>query len=533
MSMMQGGSEKPAAQSAPPANRLFGKFRLLANLGAGGSGEVFLALSRSSVGGVNKLVVIKRLRHYAEDDVRSQAQEMFLNEARLATLLNHPNIVQTNDVGVEDGHLFLTMEYLEGQPLNAIVKSAVQHGTKLDMWLGVRIVSEALAGLHYAHELKDYAGASLAIVHRDLSPHNLFVTYEGVTKVVDFGIAKTAGGAKTEEGVIKGKFAYMAPEQAADGDVDRRADIFAVGIVLWELLTGERLVYRRNDVQTIHRLLNDTFEAPSTVRAEIGPDLDAIVMKALAKDPSERYQTAQEMREALEKLLVARGRLVRHEEVGSFVTSMFDQERTAIRKRIQQCIASAQDDVSMDSLPALGRTLDGTTPNGGIGGRIDASGAHRRGAMLSAVGEESAPHSAVVASPQRGRATIAIAVGVAVVAVALVAAFSRRAPAPAPAPAAAPIPVETAAVAPAPTPPVAVAPAVTAPPEDPTAASASAAAAPAAAPARAHGGGRRGAPSHAAAPAAPAAPAPAPSPAPAPPPQPSSTAHGRVFNTSL
>src|SRR5258706_8792364 len=193
MSMAQGGSNRPGAITAgPPANRIFGKFRLLANLGAGGSGEVFLALSRSAVGGVNKLVVIKRLRHFAEDDARSQAQEMFLNEARLATLLNHPNIVQTNDVGVEDGAMYLTMEYLEGQPLNTIIKAATAQMTKLDIAIGVKIICESLAGLHYAHELRDYAGTPLSIVHRELKPHKLFVTYEGINKIVDFGIAEKA-----------------------------------------------------------------------------------------------------------------------------------------------------------------------------------------------------------------------------------------------------------------------------------------------------------------------------------------------------
>src|ERR1700735_1030878 len=162
--------------SGSAGSRLFGKFRLLANLGSGGMGEVFLALSRSSLLGVNKLVVIKRLRHFAEDEARSEARQMFLNEARLATLLNHPNIVQTNDVGVEDGHMYLTMEYLEGQPLNAITKVAKAKRIKLDDNILLRILSDALAGLHYAHELPDYNGAPLSIVHRDLSPHNIFVT---------------------------------------------------------------------------------------------------------------------------------------------------------------------------------------------------------------------------------------------------------------------------------------------------------------------------------------------------------------------
>ena len=352
------------SSSPSGSSRIFGKFRLLANLGAGGMGEVFLALSRSSVAGVNKLIVIKRLRHFAEDEVRSSARQMFLNEARLATLLNHPNIVQTNDVGVEDGHLFLTMEYLEGQPLNTIVRSARTKGTKLSDALYVRIVSDSLAGLHYAHELRDYDGKPLSIVHRDLSPHNLFVTYEGVAKVVNFGIAKSAGSSKTDQGIIKGKFAYMAPEQASDEKVNRRADVFVMGIVLWELLTGERLIYRRNDVQTVNRLLNDKLPPPSSVRPDLTPELDAIVMKALAKDPALRYQTARQMREALEDYLLARSHVVRQEEIGPVISDLFEEERKVMRLRIRQCIATAPEDAGMDNLPALSANESSmSTPN--------------------------------------------------------------------------------------------------------------------------------------------------------------------------
>ena len=349
-----------------PASRVFGKFRLLANLGAGGMGEVFLALSRTSVGGVNKLIVIKRLKHFAEDEARSEARQMFLNEARLATLLNHPNIVQTNDVGLEDDHLYLTMEYLEGQPLNAIVKAAKARGAKIEDSVVLKIVSDALAGLHYAHELRDYDGTLLSIVHRDLSPHNLFVTYEGMVKILDFGIAKSAGSVRTEQGVIKGKFAYMAPEQAAtDEVVDRRADVFVMGIVLWELLTGERLVYRRNDVQTVHRLLNDPFPPPSSVRPQIPPELDAIVMCALEKHPDQRFQTARAMRDALEEFLLARSKPVRQEDIAPIVCELFDEERSQIRARIRQCIATTADDAGLESLPVLtSKVLDpsGSTP---------------------------------------------------------------------------------------------------------------------------------------------------------------------------
>jgi serine/threonine protein kinase len=541
---------------ASPGSRIFGKFRLLANLGAGGMGEVFLALSRSSLGGVNKLVVIKRLRHFAEDEARSEAREMFLNEARLATLLNHPNIVQTNDVGVEDGHMFLTMEYLEGQPLNAIVRAAKAQGRKLDDAVVMKIISDALAGLHYAHELRDYDGKPLSIVHRDLSPHNLFVTYEGIAKVVDFGIAKTAVSAKTEQGIIKGKFAYMAPEQASDDKVDRRADVFVMGIVLWELLTGERLVFRRNDVQTVNRLLNDTFLPPSSVRADLDPELDALVMKALSRDPAARFQSAREMREALEQHLLARSHPVRQEEIGPLISELFSVERAQIRQRIQQCIATAQDDAVMDHLPALtSRPLDAASTPNASRPSLDGSGSLKPSPLSGTLAAtmrgpdgDGDGSSAGTAAPPNKKGRMIVAAGVvaaAVIAVATygavghgnasTAAVKESTPAATraePAAAAAPSPAADSANANA----------------APTTATATAPPAPAAnehassdAPSTRH---RWSGPSHAAPagqghaaaaapPAASPAPAPTPPPAPAPPPTPTATTHARVFNTAL
>lgn len=534
--------------TAPAASRIFGKFRLLANLGSGGMGEVFLALSRNTLAGVHKLIVIKRLRHFAEDEVRSEARQMFLNEARLATLLNHPNIVQTNDVGVEDGHMYLTMEYLEGQPLNAIVKAAKTKQTRLDDAILIKIISDALAGLHYAHDLRDYDGTPLSIVHRDLSPHNLFVTYEGVAKVVDFGIAKSAGSSKTEQGVIKGKFAYMAPEQAADEKVDRRADVFVMGIVLWELLTGERLVYRRNDVQTVNRLLNDKFSPPSSVRSDIVPELDAIIMKALAKDPAERYQSAREMREALEEYLIARSHPVRQEAIGPLISELFKEERTVMRERIRQCIATAPDDSAMDNLPALSaRPLDSltSTPSGSrpetsgpfapSSSRLSNTPGALSGTLAATVeGSQSGTSPFPSAAARKGRVMLVTGIALAaVIAITVYGAIGHRGDASAsagpavptekaatPAPAETPPAAETVAAATAPTPPPAAAPVPV----------------PAAPPSKAQPGRHWSPPPHAAPPAhaTPAAAPPPPQAAPpAPPPTPTATTHAREFNTSL
>src|SRR6185437_1077783 len=197
--------------SAGGANTL-GKYRLIAELGHGGMAEVYLAVVRGPAG-FNKLVVIKQIRPQLAED--PEFLGMFLDEARLAARLSHPNVVQTNEVGQEGNRYFIAMEYLEGQPLNRILHRLQKSGG-LPLGLHIKILSDVLAGLHHAHELADYDGTALEVVHRDVTPHNVFVTYEGQVKVVDFGIAKAAGRAgETRHGVIKGKAPYMAPEQAA------------------------------------------------------------------------------------------------------------------------------------------------------------------------------------------------------------------------------------------------------------------------------------------------------------------------------
>src|SRR5688572_14630926 len=217
---------------------LGGRFRILAELGQGGSSRVWLAAIRGP-SNFNELVVLKSMK----DELKSEPDlsQMFLNEAKLAAQLSHPNIVQTNEVFEHDGLPVIVMEYLDGQSLAAIL-SRSRSGSGLAQNLQLRVLSDALAGLHAAHELKDYSGVALEVVHRDVSPHNVFVTYDGQTKVIDFGIAKLTGLAEaTESGVIRGKLHYMAPEQITAGRIDRRADVYAAGIILWEMLTGVRM----------------------------------------------------------------------------------------------------------------------------------------------------------------------------------------------------------------------------------------------------------------------------------------------------
>src|SRR6185436_17380332 len=213
-----------------------GKYRIIALLGQGGMASVFLSVVPGPVG-VNKLLVVKLLREEVSHDEDFVA--MFVNEARLAARLNHANVVQTYEVGVEGRQHYLAMDYLDGQPLHAVLRKAGRSGVPLEVQ--VRILAEALAGLHYAHTLRDFDGTDLRVVHRDVSPQNIFVNYDGQVKVVDFGIAKAAGAASnTQSGVFKGKLSYVAPEQAGGDLVDARADVFSVGVMLWEAIARKR-----------------------------------------------------------------------------------------------------------------------------------------------------------------------------------------------------------------------------------------------------------------------------------------------------
>jgi eukaryotic-like serine/threonine-protein kinase len=314
-----------------------GKYHALTRLGHGGMADVWLAVARGP-GGVNKLVVIKRLKEDLAND--EDHRVMFLDEARLAARLSHPNVVQTHDVNEEGGVVFITMEYLDGQPLSALMRACARMRRRLPPSLCAHLCAEALAGLHYAHELADFDGTPLKIVHRDVSPQNVFVTYDGQVKVVDFGIAKAElSHTKTQAGVLKGKAAYMAPEQVM-GDSDRRADLFTMGILLWELVTGQRLMAAGSTAKTLLRVVRDELPTPSAAGAMSDPALERIIMRALERDPDKRWQTAKEMRDALEAYVAASGAVVGEEVVAELLREMFGVERAEAQARIKEQMAA-------------------------------------------------------------------------------------------------------------------------------------------------------------------------------------------------
>ncbi|MBK7860228.1 MAG: serine/threonine protein kinase [Archangiaceae bacterium] len=281
----------------------FGKYQLIKKLASGGMASIYLA-RQQGLEGFEKLLVVKRiLPHLAEND---DFIKMFLDEARIAARLNHPNIVQIFDLGAEADSFFIAMEYIHGEDVRRVWKKADAAGKPIPIPLVLRVIMDAASGLHYAHQKTDTAGKPLGIVHRDISPQNILVTFDGGVKVVDFGIAKAADQATvTRSGVLKGKYSYMSPEQASGEKIDHRSDIFALGVVLYELLTGMRLFKRSNDIQTLNAVADCDIAPPSSVNARVPKDLDPVVMKALTKDPKDRYPDAGALEAALEQWLLS------------------------------------------------------------------------------------------------------------------------------------------------------------------------------------------------------------------------------------
>src|SRR3954471_20057691 len=280
-------------------------YEILAKLAMGGMAEIFLARGASSAG-VERYVVLKRvLRHRASDP---HFVRMFLDEARLAAQLQHPNIAQVYDIGKLGDSYFFTMEYVHGETVRALLHRAQGLRRKLPIHVAMTIAAGTAAGLHHAHARLGPSGRALGIVHRDVSPSNLMVSYEGSVKVVDFGVAKASDRAhETKSGTVKGKISYLSPEQCRGRRVARRSDLFSLGICLWEMLTTERLYKRASDFENMNAIVSEPPPAPSSRRDDIPAELDALVLRLLAKDPEDRLQTADEVVEAVEAVAAGTG----------------------------------------------------------------------------------------------------------------------------------------------------------------------------------------------------------------------------------
>ncbi|HMJ52509.1 MAG TPA: serine/threonine-protein kinase [Polyangiaceae bacterium] len=303
-----------------------GKFRDIVELGKGGMGDVFLTVASGPVG-FNKLLVVKRLRQSLASD--PEFLRMFLNEARLTARLNHPNIVQTYEVGFDGSRHYIAMEYLQGQSLHRLIRRATGPGG-VPLVMQLRVLADVLAGLHYAHELADYDGTPLAIIHRDISPANIFVLYDGQVKLVDFGIAKTASSGETKAGVFKGKIQYVSPEQYTGGDLDRRADIYSAGVVLWEAAARRRMWKDVGDLVVMQRVAAGDVPRPSEVRPQVPARLEAMCMKALAVERADRYPTAAAFQADIEDFLLELGSRVSARDVGALTGKTFAEERAHV-----------------------------------------------------------------------------------------------------------------------------------------------------------------------------------------------------------
>jgi serine/threonine-protein kinase len=335
-----------------------GKYRIIAKLGEGGMAHVFLAVAHGPIG-FSRLSVLKVVRpHLAEDP---EILQMFLDEARLAGRLNHANVVQTYEVGEEDGRYVLVMEYLEGQPLRSLQRRTKENVDTIPLPLQLKILVDALSGLHYAHELREYDGTPLHLVHRDVSPHNIFVTYDGQVKVLDFGIAKAATSSQeTKSGVIKGKVSYMAPEQFETGPVDRRADIYSMGAILWQTATGFRMWRGVTDAQVMFAVSHGQIPRPSEVKSNVPGELDRICMRALAVNPDDRYPTAEAMQKDLRAFASELSTAVSALELGAFVAREFAQERRDLRDRIEQQLSRSAETGGVVPLVNLHNSLQYT-----------------------------------------------------------------------------------------------------------------------------------------------------------------------------
>jgi serine/threonine protein kinase len=276
----------------------FGKYSLLGHLATGGMAEVYVA-RQVGLKGFEKIVVIKRVRPELEGDL--ETTDFFLDEARLVATLEHPNIAQVYEIGFVNGAYFFVMEYVHGADLRQVLESSSKRNEPLPLGDAIYIASHVAAALHYAHEKRDRDGNPLHIIHRDISPSNVLLSHDGAVKLCDFGIAKAKKrSAETTRGLVKGKYPYMSPEQCVQEPLDRRSDIFAMGTLLYELTTMTRLYRRANDFETLRAIIDEPPPRPSIRIADYPADLERIVLRALAKDPGERQQTAQELQLELE-----------------------------------------------------------------------------------------------------------------------------------------------------------------------------------------------------------------------------------------
>ena len=311
-----------------------GKYELLRHLATGGMAEIWLARAQG-IQGFEKLVVVKTLLPRVQQD--PALVSMFLDEARVAATLHHPNIVQVYDIGVAaDDEYFFSMEFVYGQDLSHLLRRAAETRKPPSLDTALTIVIALCAALHHAHEKEGADGKPLHLVHRDVSPQNVLISYDGAVKLMDFGIAKAANNStKTRDGTLKGKIAYMSPEQGTSGKVDRRSDIFSLAILLWELTTFRRLYRADSDFETLRKIIQQDAPKPSKHRPDFPPALERIILKGLKRNPAERYQSAEEMQLDLEAFAREQRLVISSVSMSRYIRELF-HDRVSAWARAQE-----------------------------------------------------------------------------------------------------------------------------------------------------------------------------------------------------
>ncbi len=442
---------KKAPAAGPSDKDRFGQFHLMEKIATGGMAEVYKA-RMSGVDGFQKIVAIKKiLPHMAasEDFIT-----MFADEAKLAAQLNHPNIIHIYDLGKVENSYYIAMEYVEGRDLRSILKSGAEHGLPLPPELALFIASKLAAALDYAHRRKDFNGHDLSLVHRDVSPQNVLISYEGDIKLCDFGIAKAASkSSQTQAGALKGKLQYMSPEQASGKSLDRRSDLFSLGSVLYEMLTGEKLFPGESDMTILDQVRNVKASAPSSKNPDVPKRADTIVLKALAKNPDDRYQNASDLQRDLESVLYTFSPAPGSADVAIYLHHLTAEEKSSAAgsdRAFDQAFTPSRPEPAapVKSKKAKGTVVQrktGTVP--GVPVPPPPPPAPPAGAAAAAEPAEGVKHdtksgvfgaysSKRVEAEKKGRAPLVAGIGVAaLVLVGVIVALTRKHPAPAPPPA--------------------------------------------------------------------------------------------------
>jgi eukaryotic-like serine/threonine-protein kinase len=367
----------PTLVSLAPGDKL-DRYELLCPIAEGGMASVWVARLRGKHG-FEKLVAIKTILPKFAGDQRFR--NMFLDEAGIASRIEHPNVAQIFDLGEERELLYLVMEYVDGDALSKLNRSCQKKDVKIPAGVVLRVLADACAGLHEAHELKDGAGRPMGIVHRDISPHNVLVSTKGIVKLIDFGIAKADSSetADAESGVLKGKIQYMAPEQALGRPVDRRADVWAVGAILYHMLAGKAPYEGDNQIATLHLLGSGV--PPPPLPPDVHPAIAAVARKALQQEPTKRYGTAADLRDAMERAMVVAQLLTTSAEVSAFSTQHLAERAKRRRDAIERSLVAVAERVRMAGAKAAA-TLSGEVQSGSL----DRSPASRSGGFASDAG---------------------------------------------------------------------------------------------------------------------------------------------------